>query len=194
MKRLEITAPYPVGIAGMPMTYAEAKVHCRIDIDDEQAFIEGLIETATELIEYATQKKFVERKFRLSWDRGEICSDILTLEQFDSGLTIDSFKQFDDTEPTAGETDVSTDDYILLDNRVQLRGDFPSVSLRKYSSIKIEYTVASAPRSTKLKETIGLIVSHWWLNRETVSVDNKDLKNLPLGIITAIQSMRVPSV
>lgn len=194
MTRLEITSPLPVGIAGMPMTFAELKLHARIEIDDEQALIECMIESATELIEYGTQKKFVQRKFRLQLDALEVTgTDLICLEQFDSGLTVQTFNIFDDTEPVAAETAVPAADFILLDNRIQLRGDFPSVTLRKYKAVKIEYTVESAPRTKTLIETIGLIVTHWWLNRETVSVDNRDLKNLPLSIITTIQSMRIPS-
>ena len=194
MTRLQITSPLPVGIAGMPMTLADAKIHARVEDNDEDAFITSLIESATELIEYGTQKKFVERQFRLHFDQREIeGKELICLEQFDSGLVIDAFTIFDDTEPTANETAVPAADFLLLDNRMQLRGDFPNVSLRKFKAAKIEYTVQSAPRTKTLAETLGLIVAHWWLNRETVSIDTTNMRNLPLSIITLIQSMRVPS-
>ena len=176
------------------MTFAEMQAQGKIEVAAEQTLIEGYIEAATELIEYGTQKKFVERQFRLHFDAAEITGkEIICLEQFDSGLVIDAFTLFDDTEPTAVETAVPADDFLLLDNRVQLRGDFPDVTLRKFKAAKIEYTVQSAPRTETLTETIGLLVGHWWKNRETVVISNKTLQNIPAGIITLIQSMRVPS-
>ena len=194
MTRLQITSPLPVGIAELPMTLDAAKIHARVEDNDENTLITCMIESATELIEYGTQKKFVERQFRLHFDQAEIeGKELICLEQFDSGLVVDAFTLFDDTEPTANETAVPAEDFLLLDNRVQLRGDFPNVSLRKFKSAKIEYTVQSAPRTKLLAETLGLIVAHWWLNRETVSIDTQNMKNLPLSIITLIQSMRVPS-
>ena len=194
MTRLQITSPLPVLPASLPMTLAEAKAHAKIEISDEDVFVQCLIESATELIEYGTQKKFVERQFRLFFDECELTKDLLKLDEFDSGLAIDAFTLFDDTEPTAIETAVPAADFLLLDHRIHLRNDFPNVTLRKYKSAKVEYTIQSAPRTKTLLETLGLIVAHWWLNRETVSVDNQDLKNLPLSIITLIQSMAVPSV
>jgi len=193
MTRLEITSPLPVLIASLPMTLAQAKEHARVEIDDDDIFITGLIQAATELIEYGTQKRFVQRKFRLFFDECELRKDLLKLDEFDSGLTVDAFALFDDTEPTALETAVPAADFLLLDHRIHLRNDFPDVALRKYKSAKVEYTIESAPRTQMLLETLGLIISHWWLNRETVSVDNEDLQNLPLSIITNIQSMAVPA-
>ena len=194
MTRLQITSPLPVLAASLPLTKAEAKEHGRVDIPDEDTLIESYIQVATELVEYGTQKKFVERNFRLFFDECELTKDLLKLDEFDSGLAIDAFTLFDDVEPTANETAVPAADFLLLDHRIHLRNDFPNVTLRKYKSAKVEYTIQSAPRTDTLKQTIRMIVAHWWLNRETVSVDNKDLKNLPLSIITLIQSMAVPSV
>ena len=194
MTRLQITSPLPVLAASLPMTLDEAKVHARIEDTIEDPFTTGLIQSATELIEYGTQKKFVERQFRLFFDECELTKDLLKLDEFDSGLAIDAFTLFDDTEPTAIETAVPATDFQLLDHRIHLRNDFPDVTLRKYKSAKVEYTIQAAPITETLKEALGLILAHWWLNRETVSVDNQDLKNLPLSIITLIQSMAVPSV
>ena len=193
MTRLEITS-LPIAVGAYPVSLAEAKAHAKIEVGDEDAEIQSWIKAATEMVEYGTQKKLVERKFRLFFDAGDICDDLITLEQFDSGLSIQAFTLFDDVEPTANETDVPAEDFLLLDHRIQLRNDFPDVSVRKYRSVKVEYTVSSAVAGEeRLKEAVNLIIAHWFLNREAAVTDKNQMHNLPMGIINLIQSMRVPS-
>ncbi len=195
MTRLEITSQ-PIAVGAYPVSLAEARAHAKIEVTDEDPETQSWIKAATEIVEYGTQKKLVERKFRLHFDEAEIAGqEIICLEQFDSGLAIDAFTLFDDTEPTAIETAVPAADFLLLDNRVQLRGDFPNVTLRTFKSMKIEYTVSSAVAGEeRLKQAVNLIVAHWFLNRETVSINKKDMKTLPLSIVTLIQSMEVVAV
>lgn len=50
---------------GYPVTLEEAKAHARVEIDDEDALIEGFIASATEYAEQHTQRAFLDQEWEL---------------------------------------------------------------------------------------------------------------------------------
>src|SRR5687768_3624212 len=54
--------------AALPVTVAEAKQYARIDFDDDDAVIEGLIAAARDHLEQATGRTFVATTYKLTLD------------------------------------------------------------------------------------------------------------------------------
>ena len=52
-----------------PITLAEAKLHCRVDVTDDDALIDGLIATARTYCETFTGRAFVEQTLQLNLNR-----------------------------------------------------------------------------------------------------------------------------
>lgn len=55
--------------AALPVTLAEAKAHLRVETDDEDDYIAGLLATATAHVEAATGKSLISQVWRIYLDR-----------------------------------------------------------------------------------------------------------------------------
>lgn len=52
----------------IPVTLAEAKLHCKVDVSDDDALITSLISAATEAAEHATGRAILPQTFELTLD------------------------------------------------------------------------------------------------------------------------------
>ena len=182
---------------GTIVTLAEAKAHCRVDANDEDDFIEGLILDAGELLEAETQRRFLTQT--LEWVR----------ECWDDPMVL----------PIAGPTDSSSIaigaiTYTALDGTTQtldpsLYWDRAAGQTRKVvrrwfviwpwlgdgaERVVIRFTVTGTAVNTprKIKRAALLLISHWYRNRDAVvGVDARDSSTeLPLGVEALVSGER----
>lgn len=184
----ELTAP-----AVEPVTIDEAKLHLRVDGNDDDPLIQSLITVAREYCETFTGRAFITREV------------LYTLSRWPSGkhiylprppvVEVDGFTWYDaDNNPNLL---VEGDDYVVDGDVIALpvgRG-WPSGVLYPLNPIQVEYragygsTGASVPEY--IKAAIKLLVNSWYENREAVLPAGHIGRELPLGVVQLLWQERV---
>lgn len=174
-----------------PVSLAEAKTHLRVDIDDDDAYISGLIAAAREYLEGATRRAFLTQTWRLSldawpWPPAQIELPLPPLQAVNSIKYRDS----DGTQTTvdSGDYIVDTDSEpgrIVLD----YGESWPSETLYPANPIQIEFEAGYGDAATDvpqyLRQAVLLLVGHWYENREPVVIGTVH-KELPLAVDSLI--------
>lgn len=176
-----------------PVTLAEAKLHCRIDNEEEDIYVKGLIRTARIYCETFTGRSFVERTVEYTLDRWPSVRAItLPREPIKSILTV-KYTSKDGTlyTMTAG-VDYLTD---TVNGRVILPPDltWPTSTLYPVNPIAITYIAGYASTTTtppdyrinipeNFKSAIKLCIGTWYENREGVLPAGHIGKQLPTGV------------
>ncbi len=173
----QLTAP-PVE----PVSLEEVKLHCRIDVDDDDTLINMLITTAREYCETVTGRVFVEREMMLNLDRWPRSRAIRLPRP--PVISVDSVKYINDAKTTVTLVEdvyyhvdtVGEPAAIILPNSVT----WPSATLYALNPIQISYT-AGYPKIdgiVAVDEAIG-----------TGNGTNKvfTVANLPVASVTAVK-------
>lgn len=154
------------GPASEPVTLNEAKLHCHIDGTDEDSLITNLIVAAREYCESYQNRAYITQTIEMTLDgwpgfpveipRPPLASatSIKYYGTDNTEYTFDAAKYFVDTNSEPGR--------ICLAHGVSL----PTVTLREISSVKITYTAGKATVSQKVKQSILMLVAHWYANKE----------------------------
>lgn len=172
-----------------PVSLDEAKLHLRLDTDEEDALVSALIKAARETVERMTGRSTTTR----------YCSQ--TFGEFGDGLEL----QYPPVVSVSGVTyyDGSGTVATLSASGYQVTGDAlpPVVSLAPGASwptvqddralpIAVTYTAGYGTSGSDCPEAmrlaIKLLVGHWYRNREAVAASN--MAALPM----AVQSLLIP--
>ena len=182
-----------------PVTLAEAKLHLRVDHNDEDALIQSLIRAATEHLDGWTGilgRCLVEQVWRQDHDRFAR-QMIIPLGPADTAQSItwrDPAGQLG-TVPS-GSYDLRTDEAGNAIIRFDADYIFPT-NLHESRAIAITfkagYETNSGPPATSkvpdpLKVAILLLVGHWYQNREAVSAAG--MAYLPFAVEALIAPYR----
>lgn len=145
----------------MAITLSEAKLHCRIEQDEDDALVSDLIVAAVAHIERITgwvtnpqnfQKPFknIDKPMRLPhWP----VTAVTAIEQVGTS-TVNVAANFD-VDLTSRPARVTLYDALTLD-----RGEV----------IRISYTAGETDLPDELKQAALMLVAHWYENREAVAV------------------------
>jgi len=167
----------------------EAKLHLRVDSDEEDTLILSLTSAAREYVENATSRRMVTTSLQI--EGPHFCSPIWLPGS--PLIAVQSVKYLDanGTQQTLASTnyDVVTN---VEPGRVQLSsvGNWPVI---KWSPIAVQikytagYGAASAVPPTA-KAAIKLLVSHWYTNREAAM---NPMAEIPLGAQALIDQLKV---
>lgn len=157
-----------------PVDLIEAKVHLRVDVEDDDDLIEGLITAARQHIELVTQRALITQtweyvldafpaaEIRLPRPPLQLVGSIVYKLEDGTEVTLDPSTHIVDTKaepglivPAVGET-------------------WPTDTLYPTGAITIEYDAGygdiAADVPMGLRQAILLIVGHWYENRESVVV------------------------
>ena len=159
-----------------PVSLPEAKLHLRVDGEDEDTLIESLIKTAREVAETSfTWRALATQTFEYTLDQ-------FPRERFlylprPPLKTVESISYKD---KTGTEMVLNADRYIVDTaadpGRVVLEPEasWPDVELYPASAVRIRFTAGyddnNIPES--IKQGMLLMIGHWYENRETVIVGN----------------------
>lgn len=155
-----------------PITLTEAKLHLRVDVADDDAFILSLITAARQWCEGFQCRAYITQTWQLWLDNwpegGEIRIPKPPLQ------SVSSIKYYgaDGAEYVMPSADYLVDTKSEPGRVVLGYGkSWPSITLRPVGAIVIEFvagygTASSVPE--KVKQAIKLLVGHWYAYRETV--------------------------
>lgn len=172
-----ITAP-----AAEPVTLAEAKAQCRVDIDTDDTLIGNLIVAAREYCEMHDWRVFMPQTWELYLDAWPSTNAI---EIPKSPLQSVTFFQYTDED---GNTATLASSQYLVDTvsdpgwlMLKSAYSWPSVTLQDVNGIAIRFvagyaSAADVPR--RAKQAMLLLVGHWYENREnsTVGTVNRSIE------------------
>lgn len=154
-----------------PVTLAEAKIQLRVDVSDEDTYIEGLISTAREWCEGFQNKAYILQTIEKTFDCFP-CS-VFDLPR-PPMVAVSSIKYYDIKnveyifDPLLYFVDTSSEPgRVALNYAVQ----WPTITLRPINGVIVRYTAGQVDASTvpkKVKQAILLLVCHWYDNREAV--------------------------
>lgn len=155
-----------VAPASDPLTFAEAQAHLRLDSDDEQVLVEGLISAATALVEAETGRSLITRTLIQSWHgwparfllRGGPVSSVASVEyqatvgvwtELDSGL----YRPDLDATPARLWWDLAASPPTVAEIPASVRATYSA----GYADAD------SVPRT--LRQALLLLIDHWFENR-----------------------------
>jgi len=168
-----------------PLTLAEARDQLRIDGEDEDTLLAGLIQAAREWAEAFTRRALITQTWELvlnTWPTGDRFS--LPLPPLQSVTSI-KYTDIDGDEATFSSASYIADtDHTP--GRIVLKNGYswPAVTLREVSGIRVRfvagYGAAAADTPQVIRQAMLLVVGHLYENREdTVATGN--LRTIPLG-------------
>lgn len=173
--------------ASEPVSLDEAKSQLRVDGDEENDFITGLIVAAREYFEETAWRALITQTWRLSlasWPdeielpRAPLQSVTFIKYKNSAGVqaTVDSSIYLVDTESEPGRI-------VLASGK-----SWPSEELYQVNPVQITYVAGygdAAAVPERMKQAIKLLIGHWYENREA-TIAGTIMKEIPLGIDSLI--------
>lgn len=155
-----------------PVTLAEVKLYCRIDVADDDALITSLITASRILAEQYTRRSFITQTLEASFDYDELFEYGPYIELLGPCVSITSIKSYDSEDV---ESTMTSTCYRLSGDRVVLTatGEWPS-ELRQRDCIVVRY-VAGYGLASYVPEGIKLgimsMIMAAYENRAPVNLD-----------------------
>lgn len=171
-----------------PVTLSEMKDHLRVDVDEDNVLIAGLISAAREYCEQAARRTFINTTYDLTLD-GWPADGLFVLPQ----PPLSSVTGIYYTDEDGAEATYDSANYIVDSGsepgRVRLKptAAFPSTTLQSINGVRVRFvagygsTTASVP--ARYRQAIKLLVGHWYENRETVlAAQGFSVLQMPLAV------------
>lgn len=158
-----------------PITTAEAKAHLRVDIPDDDAYIDSLISASRHKLEREWNRAFVNQTLRATYDTfplngGPIYLPRPPLTSTTSDIAITYINS------TGGSSTLSSSDY-QVDSRSEpgrilpaFGQSFPSTR-NVLNAVAVQYVAgygASSAVPATIKHALKMMLSHYYENREPV--------------------------
>ena len=183
--------------AAEPILPAEAKLHLRVDHDDEDTYISALIKTARHDAETITRRALITQTWELVMD------DWPENDWFEIPLPpLQSVTSITYTDSDGAMHTLSAADYVVDTDsepgRVRLvdGASWPTVELRPLSAIRVTFVAgygdAGAAVPEPIRQAMYLLIGHYYENREAViNSTGANVQLLPLGVTTLLQTYRM---
>jgi uncharacterized phiE125 gp8 family phage protein len=189
-----------------PVTLAEAKLHLRVDVDDDDDVINRLIRTARHQTEVFTGRRWVNSTYRLRLDRFPFVGEATQYNDVDGSIilphgplsSVSSITYVDTDGNTATAT---TADYTVdtdsVPGRVALAfGKSWPDAREQANAVSVTYVAGYGTTATSVpdaaKSAIHLLVGHWYNNREEVSATiGGNVVRIPVAAETLLWGLRV---
>lgn len=176
--------------AVLPLTLEEAKAHARVEVDEEDALISGLIASAVEFAETYTQRALVEQQWEASYDcfpedrwidipRPPLLSvdEIVYLDSNGDEQTLDAanYRVIAPVGPTCTK------------GRVLLRSGktWPAV-IDEQASVTVRFTAGygayEADVPQQIKTALAIYVAELYENRESTVLTGAVLQEIPFSV------------
>jgi uncharacterized phiE125 gp8 family phage protein len=180
-----------------PVTLAEAKVHCRVDISEDDAYLAALITAARQYVEIIARPRLalLEQTWRYvadHWPDG----DTLELRPYPlRSVTSVSYTDIDGVTATVPSTDYLVDTSSEPGRlRLKRSASWPGATLAELNGLRVEFVAGygATPGSVPvpLKQVILLLVGHWYETREPVQQTGAIPKEVPMTVHALLQHWR----
>lgn len=190
----QTTAP-----ATEPVTLGEAKAHLRVDGDDDNAYISGLISAARQMAEAYTQRQLITATYTMKLHDFPVGENPICLPRTPLG-SVTSITYIDADDVT---TTLSTDVYEVLDNdttayiALEPGQIWPSARFEQYEAVTITFTAGYGAATSDVPATVRsamyLIIWQLYDNRSAVVVGTI-ASEIPLGARTLLDTVKAKDV
>lgn len=190
---MALTLTLVTGPSTEPISTAEAKEHLRVDVGDEDEYIDALVVVARQHVERITNRSLITQTWNLmldSFPRG----DALRVPR--PPLQSVSYITYRDTD--GDESTFAAENYIVDTDKtpgeiVLAHGEtWPSAALYPTSPITVQFVAGygdAADVPERLVHAMKLLVGHWYEHREQVSPNRS--YEIPLGVDLLLWPERV---
>jgi uncharacterized phiE125 gp8 family phage protein len=180
-----------------PVSAAEAKAHCRVDITTDDTLISSLITAARRQCERYCDIGFVYQTYTITYDLNESPTQSRFIKLPKGNVqSITSIKTYgtDNVASTFSDTN-----YRVSNNRVVLNdnSNWPALS-REFDVLEIIYTVGFGASASnvpqEIKQAILMLVAHWYENREASadpSMNKSGLELIPISVTALLMPYKV---
>lgn len=175
-----------------PVSLAEAKAHCRVDIDADDALIAGLIQAARTYCEDVLDISMITTVWEARYDAFPLWEVILPRAPMQASTVTVTYRD----EAGATHTLSSASSQFQVDANVTpgriyplyngvwpaVRGDENSVVVRWSAG----YGTSGESVPATLKHLIMLLVAHWYASREPIAIGNLQVASVPMTFETLL--------
>jgi uncharacterized phiE125 gp8 family phage protein len=168
-----------------PVTLAEAKLHLRVDLSDDDALITAMISAAREMVERYTSRTLIYTAYRLTMDNWPYDIELPRSPAIEAAANLVTgiayitprIRYYDGDGNQQTMTYAAGDFEILLDNNPPLlvlppSGIWPVTYPLQRGAIEIDWIAGYGSASTGIPELLRLaimmLVAHWYEHREAV--------------------------
>lgn len=176
-----------------PVTLAEAKLHLRVDVDDDDAYITALIGAAREMVEEVLRRALISQDWQLTLDTWPSSPFELPLPPLQSAVV--DYTDLAGASHTLATTVYGVDS-ASEPGRVYLKDGqtWPSETLAEAGGVQVTFTAgygdAGEDVPQALRQALLLLVGHLYENREAVT-DTRALQTTPLAFEYLLWPWRV---
>jgi len=155
-----------------PVSLAEAKLHLRVDISEDDTLIASLITAARELVEQQSWRALVSQTWDLYLDVIPAEAELKLPRPPLVSVTGVYYTPDGSTEQTLAASNYAVD-AVSQPGRIVLKtgGSWPGDTLSIVNGFKVRYVAgygAASAVPVRYKQAILLLVGHWYAHREAV--------------------------
>jgi uncharacterized phiE125 gp8 family phage protein len=173
------------------VSLVEAKLHCRVDHNDDDTLISGLIEAATSHLD-GWQGILGRAVVTQTWRQD--------FEGFGYPMRlpvgpVQSIVSVGYQDASGADQVVSPADYSILSDEIgafvalNYGKSWPSVGTRA-DAVRITYVAGLPTPPAAIKQAMLLLIGHWYEHREAVASGN--MSEVPMAVNSLIASFRTP--
>lgn len=178
------------------VSLAEAKLHLRVDSDDENNLISALIVAARQYCENISGRTLAQRTFLQQMERFPDGGIDVTLRR-SPVVSVQSVYYYakDGTNTLmSSATDYRLDSQIIPARlRLPIGKTLWNETYTANDAVRISYTAGLGTAPTAAKQTILLLVGHWFENRESVVVGSTN-RAVDCTVTSLMDSYRIMDV
>lgn len=154
-----------------PVALADAKLHLRVDGDDEDALIAGLITAARAYVETICrpQLALMRQTWRLVLDAWPSTARIELRPYPLQGVLAVRYRPLGESEPVTLTPETYLVDTASEPGRLLARNGWPGGALEPMNGFEVEFVAGTEePHETPavIRQAMLLLVGHWYENRE----------------------------
>jgi uncharacterized phiE125 gp8 family phage protein len=178
--------------AGEPLGAAEAKLHLRLDGDDENELLDALITAARDVCETATHRAFITQTLELGLDcfPCEISVPRPKLQSVTSVKYLDT----NGTLQTLASTEYTVDASSEPGRIKPAYGKYWPVTRKELNAVRISFKAGFGDDAEDVPATIRqamlMLIAHLYENREPVNIGNI-VNNLPMTVEFLLQPYKI---
>ena len=182
-----------------PVSLAEAKAHCRVDITDDDTYLTTLITTARKRVEEITSCALINQTWLYAVDDWP-GSDTLKLPK--SPLSSVTWIKY--TDAAGVVTTYSASNYVVdtysRPGRVRLKStsSWPGTTLQELNGFQVQFVAGYGAAGTavdeQLRHAILLLIEHWYENRDPVIVTGAMPQRIAMTVDALLTNFRYGGV
>ena len=178
-----------------PVSLAEAKAHCRIDTDADDAYVGSLITAAREYCEAYSNETYLHTQYRMSLDSFPVEIEVPRPPMATSGTVtavVVTYTLENQTTATLSTAEYRVDrDSTPGVLRTNYNGSWPS-HLLDYTAVTVTWWggrgAAGSAVPQRVKNAILWLVGYWYERR--MAADAVGLNEIPFGVKSLLDSAK----